>query len=96
MFKKKKIINFDKEIKNVENKRLSTIVKRIQIMGVIFFVIFGFAIYKLANFKKEIIFLYKNFEEEFLVLSFLLFLLVLYIGNLFIEIFYAFYEDEET
>lgn len=93
MFKKKKIRNFDKEIKNVENKRLSTIVKRIQIMGVIFFVIFGFAIYKLSNFKKEIVFLYKNFEEEFLVLLFLLFLLVVYIANLLMEIFYI---DEET
>lgn len=93
MFKKKKTINFDKEIKNVESKRLPTIVKRIIFIGIIFFGIFGFAIYKLSNFKKEIIFLYRNFEEEFLVLLFLLFLLVVYIANLLMEIFYI---DEET
>lgn len=93
MFKKKKTINFDKEIKNVKKNGLPTIVKRMVVMAVIFFGIFGFAIYKLSNFKKEIIFLYRNFEEEFLVLLFLLFLLVVYIANLLMEIFYI---DEET
>ena len=93
MFKKKKTINFDKEIKNVKKNGLPTIVKRMVVMAVIFFGIFGFAIYKLSNFKKEIIFLYTNFEEEFLVLLFLLFLLVVYIANLLMEIFYI---DEET
>lgn len=93
MFKKKKTINFDKEIKNVKKNGLPTIVKRMVVMAVIFFGIFGFAIYKLSNFKKEIIFLYTNFEEEFLVLLFLLFLLVIYIANLLMEIFYI---DEET
>jgi hypothetical protein len=93
MFKKKKTVNFDKEIKNVENKGLPTIIKRMTVMGVIFFGILGFTIYKLTNFKKEIIFLYKNFEEEFFALLFLLFLLVVYIANLLMEIFYI---DEET
>lgn len=93
MFKKKKTINFDKEIKNVESKRLPTIVKRIIFIGIIFFGIFGFAIYKLSNFKKEIIFLYTNFEKEFFSLLFLLFLFVVYIANLLMEIFYV---DEET
>ena len=93
MFKKKKTINFDKEIKNVKKNGLPTIVKRMVVMAVIFFGIFGFAIYKLSNFKREIIFLYTNFEEEFLVLLFLLFLLVVYIANLLMEIFYI---DEET
>lgn len=93
MFKKKKTINFDKEIKNVKKNGLPTIVKKMVVMAVIFFGIFGFAIYKLSNFKKEIIFLYTNFEEEFLVLLFLLFLLVVYIANLLMEIFYI---DEET
>ena len=93
MFKKKKTINSDKEIKNVKKNGLPTIVKRMVVMAVIFFGIFGFAIYKLSNFKKEIIFLYRNFEEEFLVLLFLLFLLVVYIANLLMEIFYI---DEET
>lgn len=93
MFKKKKTINFDKEIKNVKKNGLPTIVKRMVVMAVIFFGIFGFAIYKLSNFKREIIFLYTNFEEEFLVLLFLLFLLAVYIANLLMEIFYI---DEET
>lgn len=93
MFKKKKTINFDKEIKNVESKELPTIVKRIIFIGIIFFGILGFAIYKLANFKKEIIFLYTNFEKEFFALLFLLFLLIVYIANLLMEIFYI---DEET
>ena len=95
MFKKKKTINFDKEIKNVKKNGLPTIVKRMVVMAVIFFGIFGFAIYKLSNFKKEIIFLYTNFEEEFLVLLFLLFLLVVYIANLLMEIFYIAEETEE-
>ena len=95
MFKKKKTINFDKEIKNVKKNGLPTIVKRMVVMAVIFFGIFGFAIYKLSNFKREIIFLYTNFEEEFLVLLFLLFLLVVYIANLLMEIFYIDEEAEE-
>ena len=42
MFKKKKTINFDKEIKNVKKNGLPTIVKRMVVMAVIFFWNFWF------------------------------------------------------